>query len=228
MLAACAPPPPKQKLLNHKWERAHLQFLGLCLKLPSPYRLEEASVSQWYGAEFLNHGLWNTACAATPTWLAFLWLSCPEISGSEMWLHIELDLDPPQPKSPHAVKFGGNFNCPVLPISFSIHNGLDGILLVIDSKWNSLDTYQLQWRAICAFLSTVDFFKLSNHSWNPFAMDWIYKGRDSDFHSGFFLMPKDLVTALRTHSKYACSQSHSFNFNLWVTALIHLFCNSSI
>lgn len=63
------------------------------------------------------------------------------------------------PKSPHAVKFGGNFNCSVLAIPFSIHNGMDGILLVIDSKWNSLETYQLQWRAIRAFLSTVDFFQ---------------------------------------------------------------------
>lgn len=191
MLAACAVP-PNRNLLNHKWERTHLQFWGLRLKVPSPYRLEKASVWQWYKAEFLSHGLWNRACAAMPTWLAFLWLSCTEISVSEMWwLHIEFDLKRPQPKSPHAVKFRGNFNCPVLPIPFSIHNGLDGILLVIDSKWNSLETYQLQWRAICAFLSTVDFFKLSNHSWNPFAMDWIYKGRDSDFHSGFFLMPED-------------------------------------
>lgn len=108
------------------------------------------------------------------------------------WLYIEFYLKPPHPKSPPAVKFRGNFNCSVLPIPFSIHNGMDGILLVIDSKWNSLETYQLQWRAIRAFLSAVDFFfKLSNHSWNPFAMDWIYKGGDSDFHSGFFLMPKD-------------------------------------
>lgn len=70
--------------------------------------------------------------------------SYTEISAEMWWLPIEFDLNPPQPKSPPAVKCRENFNCPVLLIPFSIHNGLDGILLVIDSKWNSLETYQLQ------------------------------------------------------------------------------------
>lgn len=74
------------------------------------------------------------------------------------WLYIEFYLKPPHPKSPPAMKFRGNFNCSVFPIPFSIHKGMDGILLVIDSKWNSLEMYQLQWRAIRAFLSAVDFF----------------------------------------------------------------------
>ena len=60
------------------------------------------------------------------------------------WLHIDFDLKPRHPKAPHAVKLRGNFNCSDLPIPFSMHNGMDGILLVIDSKWNSLGTYQLQ------------------------------------------------------------------------------------
>lgn len=87
----------------------------------------------------------------------------PSGSVSEMQgLHLELDLKPPHPKSPCAVTFRGNLNGSVLPIPFSIQNGMDGILLVIDSKWNSLETYQLQRRAIRAFLSTVDFFPPPN------------------------------------------------------------------
>lgn len=69
--------------------------------MPSPL-----PASRSYAGLFLSPGFGTAhAHAAFPALLVFLWVERTEISVSEMrWPHIELDLKPPHPKSPCAVK----------------------------------------------------------------------------------------------------------------------------
>lgn len=185
MLAVHAVPPNRNcKVINERerqndysfWVSSFLSYYWSlqsegAFSIPARRCLRVTVMLSWVSKPWMMFGMAHVQASQCEAFS--LILMHRNLKVSEMWLHIEFDLKPPQSKSPCAVKFRGNFNCSVLPIPFSIHNGMDGILLVIDSKWKSLETYQLQWRAIRAFLSTVDFFFSNSAITAEIPLPWI-------------------------------------------------------